>query len=144
MSDFLCDIKIEVGQMEKLERKYNRILDEGFKANPPPEPEKVIKRGRKNKGKVLCLLERLRDFRKEILAFMYDPDVPFDNNLAERDIRMVKVQQKISGLFRSFYGAEQFCIIRSFISTVKKQNFNVLDALEKILDGQQVYLEFDY
>ena len=75
---------------------------------------------------------------------MYDLDVPFDNNLAERDVRMIKVQQKISGLFRTFSGAEQFCITRSFISTVKKQGFDILDALEKILNGEQVYLEFTY
>ena len=154
MIDFICKLKcevdevatqgklIEASQMKKFERKYKRILNEGFKEIPPPEPEKEIKRGRKSKGKALCLLERLRDFQNETLAFMYDLDVPFDNNLAERDIRMIKVQQKISGLFRSFCGAEQFCLIRSFISTVKKQGFNVLDALEKILDGQQVYFEF--
>ena len=128
--------------MQKYERKYRSILDEGFKANPPPAPQKVKKRGRKKKGKVLCLLERLKDFERETLAFMYYLDVPFDNNLAERDIRMVKVQQKISGLFRSFSGAEQFCLIRSFISTVKKQGFNVIDSIEKILNGKQVYLEF--
>ena len=133
---------IETSMMKKFERKYKRILNEGFKENPPPEPDKVVKRGRQGRGKVLCLLERLRDFQNETLAFMYDLDVPFDNNLAERDIRMIKVQQKISGLFRTFCGAEQFCLIRSFISTVKKQGFNVLDALEKILDGEQVYLKF--
>lgn len=154
MIKFLCEVKGEVekakiegkllegSRIKWFENKYKRILKEGFKANPPPEPEKVKKRGRKRKGKVLCLLERLRDYQKETLAFMYDHDVPFDNNLAERDIRMVKVQQKISGLFRSFTGAEQFCIIRSFISTVKKQGFSVIDALEKILNGEQVYLEF--
>ena len=155
MIDFLCELKVEVeifekqGKlieltvMKKYERKYKRILKEGFNINPPPEPAKVKKRGRKNKGKVLCLLERLRDYQKETLAFMYDLDVPFDNNLAERDIRMMKVQQKISGLFRSFCGAEQFCLIRSFISTVKKQEFNVLNAIEKILAGEQIYIEFN-
>lgn len=154
MIKFLCEVKGEVGKakiegkllegsrIKQFENKYKRILKEGFKANPPPEPEKVKKRGRKRKGKVLCLLERLRDFQKETLAFMYDPDVPFDNNLAERDIRMVKVQQKISGLYRTISGAEQFCIIRSFVSTVKKQGYSVIDALEKILNGKQVYLEF--
>ena len=75
---------------------------------------------------------------------MYDFRVPFDNNLAERDIRMVKVQQKISGLFRTFAGAEQFCLIRSFISTVKKQGYSVIDAIEKILKGEQIYFEFAY
>lgn len=154
MISFLCEVKndveehkgqgkgIDTEQIKKYERKYNRIVNEGFKANPPPVPEKIRKRGRKKKGKVLCLLERLRDYRKETLAFMYDMNIPFDNNLAERDIRMVKVQQKISGLFRTSSGAEQFCIIRSFISTVKKQGFSVIHALEKVLKGEQVYLEF--
>lgn len=154
MITFLCELKCEVekveidgklleeSRMKYYENRYKRILREGFKSNPPPEPEKVKKRGRKSKGKVLCLLERLRDYQKETLAFMYDFDVPFDNNLAERDIRMVKVQQKISGLFRTFSGAEQFCIIRSFISTLKKQGFSILDALEKIFNGEQVFLEF--
>lgn len=154
MIDFLCEVKEDVDKtkiaqisfeaaiIKKYERKYKRILSEGFNINPPPEPDKVKKRGRKYKGKVLRLLERLRDYQNETLAFMYDFNVPFDNNLAERDIRMVKVQQKVSGLFRSFCGAEQFCLIRSFISTVKKQGFSVIDALEKILNGEQVYLEF--
>ena len=152
--DFLCRVKDEVEKaadkgnliestlMKKYERTYKRILREGFKNNPPPEPEKVKRRGRKKKSKTLNLLERLRNFQKETLAFMYDFDVPFDNNLAERDIRMVKVQQKISGLFRTHCGAEQFCVIRSFISTVKKQGFSVIDAINKILNGEPVYLEF--
>ena len=131
--------------MKRYERRYKRILKEGFLANPPPEEEKVKKRGRKKKGKVLCLLERMRDYQNEVLAFMYDVDIPFDNNLAERDIRMVKVQQKISGLFRSQCGAEQFCIIRSFISTVKKQRLNVIEAIHEILiKGNQIYMQFSY
>jgi len=156
MIDFLCDVKckveiaekqgklIELSIMKKHERKYKRILKEGFTINPPPIPPKNKKRGRKAKGKILCLLERLLDYQKETLAFMYDLDAPFDNNLAERDIRMLKVQQKISGLFRSFDGAEQFSLIRSFISTVKKQEFSVIDAIKRILDGEQVYQEFSY
>jgi transposase len=133
---------LELCRMKYYERRYNRILREGFSLNPPPKVEKVKKRGRKKKGKVLCLLERLRDYRKETLAFMYNTDIPFDNNLAERDIRMVKVQQKVSGLFRTISGAEQFCSIRSFVSTVRKQGFNILDALERIFNGEQVYLKF--
>lgn len=155
MIGFLCEVKnnseehkkrseaVDSEQLKRYERKYNRIVNEGFKANPPPLPEKIKKRGREKKGKVLSLLERLRDHRKETLAFMYDFTIPFDNNLAERDIRMIKVQQKVSGLFRTFSGAEQFCIIRSFISTVKKQGFSVIDALEKVLKGEQVFLEFN-
>jgi transposase len=145
-------IKVEIAQdqgkliestlSKKYEKKYRRILQEGFYINPPPNSDRIKKRGRKAKGKILCLLERLRKYQKETLAFMYDLNVPFDNNLAERDIRMMKVQQKISGLFRSFCGAEEFSLIRSFISTVKKQKISVIDAISNILEGEKNYLKF--
>jgi hypothetical protein len=74
---------------------------------------------------------------------MYDFTVPFDNNLGERDIRMKKVQQKISGTFRSFDGALSFCKIRSYISTVKKRNMNVISAIQDVFDDKALlpYLE---
>ncbi|HPM35360.1 MAG TPA: IS66 family transposase [Spirochaetota bacterium] len=124
------------------ETRYKRILAQGFRNNPPPVPDVDLKRGRKKKGKILSLLERLRDYQTETLAFMYGADIPFDNNLAERDIRMVKVQQKISGLFRSFSGAEEFCLIRSFLSTARKQGYNIIDAIHAILKGEDIYLNF--
>lgn len=133
---------ITLSLMRYYEMKYKGILRQGFRINPPPEADPVKKRGRKKKTKTLNLLMRLRDFQKETLAFMYDLDVPFDNNLAERDIRMIKVQQKISGLFRTMCGAEQFCIIRSFISTVRKQGLNVIDAIYQIMCGKQIYIDF--
>jgi transposase len=134
---------IDESLMQNYERKYKEILREGFKINPLPEDDMVKKRGRKKKTKTLNLLIRLRDYQNETLRFMYNLDVPFDNNLAERDIRMIKVQQKISGLFRTMIGAEQFCRIRSFISTVKKQGLNVIDAIYQIMKGKQIYLEFN-
>lgn len=72
---------------------------------------------------------------------MHDFSMPFDNNLGERDIRMMEVQQKISGTFRNFDGALSFYQIRSYISTVKKQSLNVMSALQDILSGKQLTLE---
>ncbi len=108
-------------------RKYDKIIKQGYKANPPPN--KTGKRGRPKKGKALCLIERMDSHREEILRFMKEKDVPFDNNLAERDLRMVKVRQKISGTFRNINRVEDYCRIRSYISTMKKQKKDVFTAL---------------
>lgn len=124
---------LESSVLEGFEKRYEEILLEGCKANPPPKVEnEKRKRGRVKKTEPLNLLDRLRDYSKETLAFMYDFDVPFDNNLSERDIRMMKLRLKISGTFRNKFGADMFCRIRGFISTVKKQGINVLDAIEGI------------
>ena len=126
---------ISKNKMIFFENKFKRIYYEGFKNNPCKKV-KIIKRGRKYKGKAINLLERFKFKMKETLAFMYNINVPFDNNQAERDIRMIKVQQKVSGCFRSMQGAVNFLRIRSFISTVKKQNLNILESIEKIFKNQ--------
>lgn len=112
------------------EHLYAEILQRGFAANPPPDPPPEKKRGRRKQSPPKNFLDRLRDHQEEVLAFMYDFRVPFDNNQGERDIRMIKVKQKISGTFRTTAGAKQFCTIRSYISTARKHGQPVLDVLE--------------
>ncbi len=113
--------------------RYDSILEVGLKANPPPE--RTGKRGRPKRGKAGNLVDRLREHKGATLAFMEDFAVPFDNNQAERDIRMMKVRQKISGCFRTTDGAEQFSRIRGYISTLRKQGVPILAALRQAIAG---------
>jgi transposase len=127
---------------KRFERRYMTIVREGERVNPVPVLDSSSrKRGRKKRGKARCLVDRLRGRRKDVLAFMYDTSVPFDNNLSERDIRMSKVHQKVSGGFRSMRGASDFCRIRGFISTVRKHGKNVLGFLVKVFQKQDIASE---
>jgi transposase len=120
--------------------QYEAILHSGWQANPPdpPSEEGAIRRGRRKQSPARNLLQRLTTHQEAVLRFLGDFSVPFDNSQAERDIRMVKVQQKISGCFRSLAGAEAFCRIRGYISTLHKQGASVLTALELALSGHPV------
>jgi transposase len=113
------------------EARYQKILAQGFDANPPPPPPTNHRRktgGRLKQSPARNLLNRLQTHQASVLGFMHNFDIPFDNNQAERDIRMVKLKQKISGTFRSESGARMFCRIRGYISTLRKQGLNILDA----------------
>jgi transposase len=114
--------------------RYASILATGFAANPPPERPPGT-RGRPKRGKVLSLLDRLSNHQDAALRFMRDFAVPFDNNQAERDLRMVKVKQKVSGCFRTSNGADMFCRIRGYISTVRKQGKHALACLRTVFEG---------
>lgn len=121
-----------------LDAHYDHLLDQGRAANPlpPPLPEGTPpRRGRPKQTKSQNLLDRLDTRHHEVLAFLDDFAVPFDNNQAERDLRMMKVQQKISGGFRSPAGAAAFARIRGYLSTLRKQGLPVLRALESVFAG---------
>lgn len=147
MFKLLLDIKAEVDaapadqmslaskRLAHFEQRYDKLIAQGLAANPPPTDPPPKKRGRKKQSPPKNLLDRFQEHKSKVLAFMYDFRVPFDNNLAERDVRMVKIKQKVSGAFRTRTGAETFCAIRSYISTVRKHGLNVIDAIYDALTG---------
>jgi transposase len=124
-------------ESKKYRRKYRALLKQGeIECPEPSRPNKKGKRGRIRKSKSRNLLERLRDYEQDTLRFMDNENVPFSNNLGENDIRMTKVQQKISGCFRSMDGAQIFCRIRSYLSTCRKQGLKSSYALDLLFNGK--------
>ena len=120
---------------DELVLKFTKLIEKGYQTTPVPEQKKRGTKGRQKRGKALCLLDRFKEKSGEVLDFIFDFSKPFDNNQAERDIRMTKVKQKISGTFRNSEMAKVFCRIRSFISTAIKQSQNVLDAISGVYDN---------
>jgi transposase len=124
---------LEPAQLQAFRARYDALLEEGRAAHPPRPP--TGRAGRRKQSPACNLVLRLEKYAEQVLTFMYDLAVPFDNNLAERDLRMLKTQQKISGGFRSRGGADVFCRIRSYISTVRKQRLPLMDALRSVFSG---------
>lgn len=117
--------------------QYFEVLARGFAAQPLPSAEEVPKRGgRRKQSAAKNLLDDLLRRADQVLAFLDDLSIPFTNNQAERDLRMVKVQQKIAGTFRSEEGVMAFCRIRSYLSTMRKQGHRMLVALAAVFAGQ--------
>ena len=119
--------------LNALTRCYDELVLEGVRANPPPV--RTGQPGRPSRTSAANLAERLTRYRDDVLRFATDFSVPFTNNQAERDLRMVKLQRKISGCYRTEAGATNYLTIRSYVSTARKQGLSVLDALRDLFEG---------
>ncbi len=118
-------------ELASIDLRYDAILAEGFAQNiPPPIKTGKKKRGRPKQSKAKNMLDRLRDFKTQVLAFLTHPLIPFDNNQGERDIRMAKLKQKISGCFRGAEGGHIFARIRGYVSTLRKNGQNILEGIQ--------------
>ena len=127
---------LEKEKIDYYKKRYRKILKLAEKIECPIPKRKKGQRGRLKKSKSRNLLERLQNYEEDVLRFMKNKIVPFTNNLGENDLRMTKVQQKISGCFRSMNGAYMFCRIRSYLSTCRKNNVSSTDALRLLFQGK--------
>ena len=123
-------------RIEHYEREYSRLVGLGNKKNPTNRT-RSHERGRIGQSYPRRLLNRLVNNRDWVLIFLYDPSIPFTNNQAERDIRMIKVQQKVSGYFKTEDGARDYCRIRSYILTMQKRGINKHQALTMLFEGPE-------
>ena len=125
----------------KYEERYTTLVKKGLRKNPLVSRGSPHKRGRVGQSKVRNLLDRLHKHRDYVLAFMYDFSVPFTNNEAERDLRMVKVKLKISGCFRSVAGLDIYCRLRSYLSTARKNGVGAFKALVDAFKGRSFIIQ---
>ena len=123
----------------KFDKKYDELIEQARKENPLPETTEK-KRGRKKKGKILALVERLANYKASVCLFIHNFNVPFDNNQAERDLRMIKVKTKVSGCFRTEEGARDYLKIMSYVGTAHKQGYNAYEAIKNAISGHPNFI----
>src|SRR5213080_2057118 len=124
--------------------RYFEIVAAGYAAQPPPPPSSSAKRkGRRKQSQAKNLLDALLGRAEQVLALLDDLRIPFTNNQTERDLRWAKVQQKISGTFRSATGVTAFCRIRSYLSTMHKQGHPMLSFLSAVFHGQPLTIAWE-
>ena len=123
----------------KFDKKYDELIEQARKENPLPETTEK-KRGRKKKGKILALVERLANYKVSVCLFIHNFNLPFDNNQAERDLRMIKVKTKVSGCFRTEEGARDYLKIMSYVGTAHKQGYNAYEAIKNAITGHPDFI----
>jgi transposase len=124
-------------EADAIRQRYRQLLKQAeIECPPPKQPPGKPKRGRLKRGKARNLLERLIHYEDDVLRFMENPRVPFTKNRGENDIRMTKVQQKISGCFRSMTGAMMSCRIRAYLSSCRKQGMSATQAMNPVFEGK--------
>ncbi len=123
----------------KFDKRYDELIELARQENPLPETTEK-KRGRKKKGKILALVERLVNYKASVCLFIKIFEVPFDNNLAERDIRMIKVKSKVSGCFRTEDGARNYLKIMSYVGTAHKKGYNAYEAIKNAVSGTPEFI----
>lgn len=119
----------------RYQKRYDEIIEKAYRENPEPEISNEKKRGRKKRGKVLSLIDRLKNFKDSVCLIIKDLTAPFDNNQAERDLRMHKSKIKVSGCFRTLAGAEYYLKIMSCVSTGKKYGHNGYSVIMNLITG---------
>ena len=129
---------MEAERVIALESNYDALVEKGYEQNPFPVRE-AGKRGKVKKTKSQNLIERFKNHKEAVIRFVKDFKVPFGNNIAEQAIRMTKVKQKISGCFRSKEGAESFALARSYIDTIRKQGYNIMEAIGLAISGKPIF-----
>ena len=136
------DLAVDIGNeklcedpLREFDRKYDQIIAQAYLENPLPEITEK-KRGRKKKGKILALIERLDTLKASVFLFIHNFNVPFDNNQAERDFRMIKTKTKVSGCFRSLAGAQNYLKIMSYVGTAKKHGISAYEAIRHAILGK--------
>jgi len=128
-------LSLESSDIKQIEQFYQNILESGTSEFPKVDTTSNSKK-RKAQSKTKNLFDRFHDYQTEILRFIHNPLVPFTNNQGENDLRMVKVQQKVSGCFRTMEGAKIFCTIRGFLSTCRKNGVSATEALQDLFNGK--------
>lgn len=123
---------------EKWNTRFEELLDEGGRLNPEPSapPLGKKKRGRIKRTKARNLINRLEEHKASYLGYLTNPEIPFTNNDAERPIRMIKVQQKVSGCFRNLESCKSFLLMRGYIETLRKNGRNVFEGTRNAITGQ--------